>query len=130
MFNLLLNGSRSLAGTMVEVGQHESRVKLWSQVRVYRSMRQLTLVLILNLLGKPMRLSLLYYFGLEGLGSLDWESERNEDVRMSQELQPKFQCFIQGVIGPVHLSGSTPDLGNFKIRIEDGELNITPPKCL
>jgi len=32
--------------------------------------------------------------------------------------------FPQGVIGPVHLSGRTPDLGKFKIRIEDGELNI------
>jgi hypothetical protein len=30
-----------------------------------------------------MRLSILYYFGLEGLGSLDWESERDDDVRMS-----------------------------------------------
>ena len=28
-----------------------------------------------------MRLSVLYYFGLEGLGTLDWESEQNEDVR-------------------------------------------------
>ena len=36
-----------------------------------------------------MRLSVLYYFGLEGLGSLDWESEQHEDVRMSQEPQPK-----------------------------------------
>jgi hypothetical protein len=41
-----------------------------------------------------MRLSILYYFGLEGLGNLDWESEQNEDVRMSQEPQPIFQCFI------------------------------------
>lgn len=28
MFNLLLNGSRSLVATMGGVGQHESRVKL------------------------------------------------------------------------------------------------------
>lgn len=33
-----------------------------------------------------MRLSVLYYFGLEGLGTLDWESEQNEDVRTPQEL--------------------------------------------
>lgn len=30
--------------------------------------------------GEPMRLSVLYYFGLEGLGSLDWESEQDENV--------------------------------------------------
>ena len=36
-----------------------------------------------------MRLSVLYYFGLEGLGTLDWESEQNEDVRTPQEPQPK-----------------------------------------
>ena len=53
-------------------------------------MQKLTLVLILILSGQPMRLSVLYYFGLEGLGSLDWESEQHEDVRMSQEPQPKF----------------------------------------
>ena len=33
--------------------------------------------------GQPMRLSMLYYFGLEGLGNLDWESEQDEDVRTS-----------------------------------------------
>ena len=57
-------------------------------------MQELTLVLILILSGQPMRLSVLYYFGLEGLGSLDWESEQNEDVRMSQEPQPRFQYVI------------------------------------
>ena len=31
-----------------------------------------------------MRLSVLYYFGLEGLGNLDWESEEDENVCMSQ----------------------------------------------
>jgi len=31
-----------------------------------------------------MRLSVLYYFGLEGLGGLDWDSEQDEDVRTSQ----------------------------------------------
>ena len=36
--------------------------------------------------GEPMRLSVLYYFALEGLGSLDWESEQDENVRMSQVL--------------------------------------------
>lgn len=30
-----------------------------------------------------MRLSVLYYFGLEGLGGLDWESEKDESVRTS-----------------------------------------------
>ena len=53
------------------------------------STQQLTLDLISNLLGQPMRLSVLYYFGLEGLGTLDWESEQNEDVRTPQEPQPK-----------------------------------------
>ena len=57
-------------------------------------MRELTLVLILILSGQPMRLSVLYYFGLEGLGSLDWESEQNEDVRMLQEPQPRFQYVV------------------------------------
>ncbi|KAG9040707.1 Processing alpha glucosidase I, partial [Serendipita sp. 407] len=58
-------------------------------------------------IGKPLRISMIYYFGLEGLGSLDWESEQDDD----------------GVTEPVHLSGSTPDLGQFNIRIEDGPDN-------
>lgn len=41
-----------------------------------------------------MRLSVLYYFGLEGLGSLDWESEQHEDVRMSQELQSNSNIYL------------------------------------
>ena len=41
-----------------------------------------------------MRLSLLYYFGLEGLGSLDWESEQNEDVRVSHEPQPNPNIYL------------------------------------
>jgi len=32
-----------------------------------------------------MHLSVLYYFGLEGLGSLDWGTGQNEAVRPPQE---------------------------------------------
>ncbi|KIM30861.1 glycoside hydrolase family 63 protein [Serendipita vermifera MAFF 305830] len=52
---------------------------------------------------RPLRVSMIYYFGLEGLGSLDWNSDQNDD----------------GITGPIHMSGTTPDLGDFKIRIED-----------
>ncbi|PVF95183.1 glycoside hydrolase [Serendipita vermifera] len=57
---------------------------------------------------RPLRMSMMYYFGLEGLGSLGWDSKQDDD----------------GVTGPIHLSGSTPDLGDFSIRIEDGPESI------
>ncbi|CCA74001.1 related to ER glucosidase I [Serendipita indica DSM 11827] len=60
--------------------------------------------------AKPLRVSLIYYFGLEGLGSLDWKSDENDD----------------GITGPIHLSGSSPDLGEFTIRIEDDINNRSP----
>jgi mannosyl-oligosaccharide glucosidase len=36
---------------------------------------------------RPLRMSMIYYFGLEGLGSLDWESDQNDDVRVSYSLK-------------------------------------------
>lgn len=60
--------------------------------------------------GKPIRddehsvTAVYFYFGLDGLGSLDLENEEDED----------------GIEGIVKFTGSTPHLGEFNIRIEDG----------
>ncbi|KAG8961017.1 Processing alpha glucosidase I [Tulasnella sp. 419] len=59
--------------------------------------------------GRPLkksetsRNSLIFYLGREGLGSIDLEDSPSAD----------------GLKGTIHLSGMTPDLGEFKIRIED-----------
>ncbi|KAF9653126.1 glycoside hydrolase family 63 protein [Thelephora ganbajun] len=58
--------------------------------------------------SKPMHISTVFYTGLEGLGGLEM---RNEPVP-------------QGFEGPVTFIGSTPDLDDFTIRIEDGPKNI------
>ncbi|KIJ27409.1 glycoside hydrolase family 63 protein [Sphaerobolus stellatus SS14] len=50
---------------------------------------------------RPTRTSFIPYFGLEGLGSLDLENEEDDT----------------GLEGQIALSGSSPDLGDFKIRI-------------
>ncbi|RIB03101.1 Glycoside Hydrolase Family 63 protein [Gigaspora rosea] len=59
---------------------------------------------------KPSGLSILYYLGLEGDGSIDLES------RLDQS----------GLDNPVELSGETPDLGQFAIKIVDGPDNRIP----
>ncbi|MBW0480168.1 hypothetical protein O181_019883 [Austropuccinia psidii MF-1] len=56
---------------------------------------------------RPARISLINYFGLDGLGSLQLESEEDEE----------------GVDGPVKFSGSTTQLGDFTIRIVDSPSN-------
>ncbi|KAJ7581002.1 glycoside hydrolase [Mycena floridula] len=56
----------------------------------------------------PSKPSLIFYFGLEGLGSLDLETDENEN----------------GLEGEVKLSGSTVELDDFSIRIVDGPDNV------
>ncbi|OBZ75646.1 putative mannosyl-oligosaccharide glucosidase [Grifola frondosa] len=58
-------------------------------------------------LGSPSRISTIFYFGLEGLGGIDMETEENEN----------------GIDGPVQFSGSSPDLEDFTIRIVDDPKN-------
>lgn len=36
--------------------------------------------LTIILIDRPLRISMMYYFGLEGLGSLDWNSDQNDNV--------------------------------------------------
>ncbi|KAJ7470519.1 glycoside hydrolase [Mycena latifolia] len=63
--------------------------------------------------GEPMnpdlasRPSLIFYFGLEGLGGIDMDTDEEEN----------------GLEGDVKFSGSTPELDDFTIRIVDGPDN-------
>ncbi|RHZ88789.1 hypothetical protein Glove_21g288 [Diversispora epigaea] len=62
----------------------------------------------------PSRISFLYYFGLEGEGSLELKSELNDS----------------GLAGTVELIGQTPDLGKFKIKIQEDSNNQIPQNVL
>ncbi|KZS99305.1 glycoside hydrolase [Sistotremastrum niveocremeum HHB9708] len=55
----------------------------------------------------PSRISMLWYLGMEGLGSVDLDNDEEED----------------GLEGPVRFSGSSPELGDFTVRIVDGPRN-------
>ncbi|KAG5650166.1 hypothetical protein H0H81_000476, partial [Sphagnurus paluster] len=55
----------------------------------------------------PSRISTIFYFGLEGLGGLEMETDENEN----------------GIKGDFKLSGSTPELDDFYIRVVDGPNN-------
>ncbi|ORX53928.1 glycoside hydrolase [Hesseltinella vesiculosa] len=62
----------------------------------------------------PAMTSVLFYFGLEGEGSMDITS------RMSSK----------GLASPVKLEGDTPDLGDFEVEVIDGLLNDHPRQGL
>ncbi|KAG5727592.1 putative mannosyl-oligosaccharide glucosidase [Termitomyces sp. T112] len=55
----------------------------------------------------PSRISTIFYFGLEGLGGLEMETDEDEN----------------GVQGDFKLSGSTPELDDFVVRVVDGPNN-------
>ncbi|KAG0705211.1 glycoside hydrolase [Suillus ampliporus] len=56
---------------------------------------------------RPSRISTIFYLGLEGLGGVDMVTDESEN----------------GIDGPVDFSGTTPDLGDFTIRIVDAPDN-------
>ncbi|KAJ7063071.1 glycoside hydrolase [Mycena amicta] len=56
---------------------------------------------------KPSRVSTIFYFGIEGLGGIDMDTEEEEN----------------GLDGDVKFTGSTPELDDFTIRIVDGPTN-------
>ncbi|CAK5279562.1 unnamed protein product, partial [Mycena citricolor] len=56
---------------------------------------------------KPTRSSLIFYFGLEGIGGMEMENDEDEN----------------GLEGDVKFTGSTPELDDFTIRIVDGPDN-------
>lgn len=56
---------------------------------------------------KPSRVSTIFYFGLEGLGGLEMETDENDN----------------GISGEVKLTGSTPELDEFTLRVVDGPNN-------
>ncbi|KAF4576863.1 Processing alpha glucosidase I [Pleurotus pulmonarius] len=58
----------------------------------------------------PSSISTIFYFGLEGIGGLDMETDEDEN----------------GLEGPIKLSGSTPDLDEFTLKIVDGPNNVAP----
>ncbi|KAH9952220.1 glycoside hydrolase [Amylocystis lapponica] len=51
----------------------------------------------------PSRISTIFYMGMEGFGELDMETEEDEN----------------GLDGPIKFTGSSPELGDFAIRIND-----------
>ncbi|GLB35277.1 putative glycosyl hydrolase family 63 N-terminal domain [Lyophyllum shimeji] len=55
----------------------------------------------------PSRVSTIFYFGLEGLGGLEMETDEDEN----------------GITGEFKLSGSSPQLDDFVIRVVDGPNN-------
>ncbi|KAI0807266.1 glycoside hydrolase [Fomes fomentarius] len=55
----------------------------------------------------PSRISPIFYFGLEGLGGIEMETEEDEN----------------GIEGPIVYTGSTPDLDDFTIRVVEGPSN-------
>ncbi|KAG6850459.1 hypothetical protein H0H93_012880 [Arthromyces matolae] len=55
----------------------------------------------------PSRISTIFYFGLEGIGGLEMETDEDDT----------------GILGEFKLSGSTPELDDFVIRIVDGPNN-------
>ncbi|KAJ7684923.1 glycoside hydrolase [Mycena polygramma] len=61
---------------------------------------------------KPSHPSLIFYFGLEGLGGIDMDTDEDEN----------------GLDGDVKFSGSTPELDDFTIRIVDGPSNTPKTK--
>lgn len=74
-------------------------------------------------IGSSTKTSVYFYFGIDGLGSLDLENEEDEDVRITfvhQLLANSHSSCVKGLSGIVKFEGSTPDLGEFSIRVEDG----------
>ena len=72
-------------------------------------------------LGLPSRTSFIFYFGIEGLGGADMDTDEDEHVRVySLSREVWAHKSVKGLEGPVKFSGSTPDLGDFTIRIVDG----------
>ncbi|RDX48402.1 glycoside hydrolase family 63 protein [Lentinus brumalis] len=57
--------------------------------------------------ARPSRISPIFYFGLEGLGGVEMETEEQEN----------------GIKGPVVFTGSTPELDDFTIRVVEGPSN-------
>ncbi|KAF9466429.1 glycoside hydrolase [Collybia nuda] len=55
----------------------------------------------------PSRISTIFYFGLEGFGGLEMDTDEDEN----------------GIVGEFKLSGSTPELDDFIIRVVDGPAN-------
>ncbi|KAI9300890.1 glycoside hydrolase [Cunninghamella echinulata] len=58
----------------------------------------------------PSTTSVIFYFGLEGGGSMDIVSKISS----------------KGLVSPVIMEGDTPELGDFEIEIVDGPMNLYP----
>ncbi|KAF8892637.1 glycoside hydrolase family 63 protein [Infundibulicybe gibba] len=55
----------------------------------------------------PSRISTIFYFGLEGIGGLEMETDEDDN----------------GIEGEIKLTGSTPELDDFTLRVVDGPNN-------
>jgi mannosyl-oligosaccharide glucosidase len=75
----------------------------------------------------PSRVSILYHFGLEGLGSLQLDNPVGNGVCCLADTLGKAWLIEQvtGLEGDISLTGATPQLGNFKLRIVDRKLAST-----
>jgi len=78
--------------------------------------------------AKPMYISTVFYSGLEGLGGLEMQNDPISQVRSIFFCSCVGVCVnlpsFQGFDGPVTFIGSTPDLDDFTIRIEDDPGNV------
>ena len=69
------------------------------------------------------RTSFIFYAGMEGLGGIEMITDEDDTVsRILFSPQYAIQSH-KGIEGPIKLSGSTPDLGEFVLRIVDGPGN-------
>ncbi|KIK63875.1 glycoside hydrolase family 63 protein [Collybiopsis luxurians FD-317 M1] len=57
---------------------------------------------------RPSRISTIFYFGLEGLGGIDMDTDEEEN----------------GLEGDIKFTGSSPELDDFVIRVVDGPNNV------
>lgn len=78
---------------------------------------------ILNNLVTELRsqISLIFYAGMEGLGGLEMDTEEADAVSAIIHAFIRVLKHPQGIDGSIELSGSSPELDDFKIRFEDGQ---------
>lgn len=77
---------------------------------------------------RPSRVSLITYYGLESLGSLQLDSHEDEGKEVGQfkctHIQRADVIFSQGIDGPITLTGSVQSLGGFTFRQIEGGTRV------
>ncbi|KAH9057624.1 glycoside hydrolase [Lactarius vividus] len=74
--------------------------------------------------GQPSRTSFVFYAGLEGMGGLELETDEDENVRVMYFRPPhQLNKNTRVLTVPIVLTGFTPELDDFNIRVVDGPNN-------